>query len=159
MREKILILKSEILKDQGKLSSLFNKFEKAYNGFLERGEYSKLIESSFYVNQIYSSFERIFKNIAKSFENNIEQDLWHKSLLERMALDIEGIRPRVVSEETIKYLDELRAFRHFFRHAYDIDIDKDKFKIIAHKTNLLRSSFKMDFKKFLKFMGELIAEL
>lgn len=156
MKEKILILKSEILKDQERLDNLFKKFEKAYDGFSGTGDYSKLVESAFYVNQIYSGCERIFKNIAKSFENNIEQDLWHKSLLDRMTLDIKGIRPNVVSEKTLEYLDELRAFRHFFRHAYDTDIDKEKFRIIAHKTNLLRSSFKKDLKRFLGFLDKLI---
>src|SRR4030065_618048 len=103
MKEKILILKSEILKDQERLDNLFKKSEKAYDGFSGTGDYSKLVESAFYVNQIYSGCERIFKNIAKSFENNIE-----------------------------------------------------KCRIIAHKTNLLRSSFKKDLKKFLGFLDELI---
>jgi hypothetical protein len=159
MREKILILKSEILKDKKRLNNLFSKYDKAYNDFLKSREYSKLVESAFYVNQIYSGFERIFKNIAKSFENEIEQDLWHKSLIERMTLDIEGIRPNVISEETLRCLDELRAFRHFFRHAYDVDIDKEKFKIIANRTNLLKSSFEKDSRKFLKFLTDLLAEL
>ncbi|MGR3302150.1 MAG: ribonuclease toxin HepT-like protein [Candidatus Scalindua sp.] len=159
MRQKILILKSEILKDNKRLNNLFSKFDEAYNSFLKTKEYSKLVESAFYVNQIFSGFERIFKNIAKSFENEIAQDLWHKALIERMALNIEGIRPNVISEETLKYLDELRVFRHFFRHAYDVDIDKEKFKIIASRTNLLKSSFEKDTKIFFKFLSDLLAEL
>jgi uncharacterized protein YutE (UPF0331/DUF86 family) len=76
-----------------------------------------------------------------------------------MNTDIEGIRPLVISEETFKCLDELRAFRHFFRHAYDIDIDKDKFKIVAHKTILLESFIEKDFHEFLSFLKELADEL
>ncbi len=159
MKEKILILKSEISKDFKRLNNLFDKFQKAYDTFLETNEYSKLVESAFYINQIYSGFERVFKSIAKVFENNIGQDFWHKSLLERMNTDIEGIRPQVISEETFKCLDELRAFRHFFRHAYDIDIDKDKFKIVANKTVLLKSFIVKDFHEFLGFLKALADEL
>ena len=96
MRERIAILKSEITNDQKKMSRLFSKFEDSYNEFLRSNEYSRLVESAFHVSQLYSGMENIFKNIAKTFENNIEQDYWHKSLLERMCLDIQDIRPALI---------------------------------------------------------------
>jgi hypothetical protein len=156
MRERIAILKSEITNDQKKMSRLFSRFEESYNEFLRSNEYSRLVESAFHVSQLYSGMENIFKNIAKTFENNIEQDYWHKSLLERMCLDIQDIRPALVSEGSFKYLNELRAFRHFFRHAYDIDIDKERFKIVADGVIALKASFEKDIKKFLSFLDMLL---
>ena len=156
MRERIAILKSEITNDQKKMSRLFSKFEDSYNEFLRSNEYSRLVESAFHVSQLYSGMENIFKNIAKTFENNIEQDYWHKSLLERMCLDIQDIRPALISEGSFKYLNELRAFRHFFRHAYDIDVDKEKFKIVADGVIALKASFEKDIKKFLSFLDMLL---
>jgi hypothetical protein len=100
------------------------------------------------VNQLYTGFENISKNIAKSFENKIDQDFWHKSLLERMRLDIQDIRPALISEESFQYLNELRAFRHFFNHAYCVDIDKEKFKILADRAYKIKDLFDEKIKNF-----------
>ncbi len=156
MKERIAILKSEIENDYHRIRRVFDRFENSYNEFSGSDEYSKLVEAAFYVSRLHTGFENIFKNIAKAFENNIEQDYWHKSLLERMLLNIQDIRPAVISEESYKCLNELRAFRHFFRHAYDTDIEKDKFGIVADRVYKLRDSFKNDLEKFLHFLDSLI---
>lgn len=156
MREKIAILKSEMERDYRRLNILFGKFEKSYSEFLSSEEYSKLVESAFYVNQIYSAFENSFKNIVRTFENNIEQDYWHKSFLERISLDIQGIRPALISEENFRCLNELRAFRHFFHHAYGIDIDKEKFKIVADKVYHIKDLFSEEAKQFFVFLDKLM---
>lgn len=156
MKEKIIILKSEIRNDYKKLSNIFDKFETAYKRYLDSEEYSKLVESAFYVSQLFSGFENVFKNVAKTFENNVEQDYWHKSLLGRMCLDIQDIRPALISEESFKCLDELRAFRHYFRHAYDIELNKDKFKIVAEKVFSVRDIVFKDINSFLDFLDSLV---
>jgi len=156
MKERIAILKSEIDRDYKRLTVLFHRFDKSYSEFLSSDEYSKLVESAYYVSQIYSGFESIFKNIARTFENNIEQDTWHKSLLERISLDIEGIRPALLSEESFQCLNELRAFRHFFRHAYGIDIHKEKFKIVADKVAVIQDISKGEVAKFIDFLNQLL---
>lgn len=151
MKEKIAILKSGITKDFNKIKGLFRKVEKSYDAYLNSKEYSKLVEAAFYVSQLYSGFENIFQCVAKTFENNVEQDYWHKSILERMSLDIADIRPALVSEKSLKCLNELRAFRHFFSHAYDADISHEKFKIIAESTSNLENLIEEDIKRFLLF--------
>ncbi|MEW5804501.1 MAG: hypothetical protein AB1847_20605 [bacterium] len=156
MKEKIAILKSEMDRDHRRLNTIFDKFEKSYREFLSLDEYSKLVESAFYVNQMYSAFENMFKNIARTFENNIEQDYWHKSLLERIGLDIQGIRPALISEESFQCLNELRAFRHFFHHAYGVDIDKEKFRIVAEEASRIRRLFSEEIKRFFLFLDKLM---
>ncbi len=47
-----------------------------------------------------------------------------------MKLDISGIRPALISEKCFYLLEELRAFRHFFRHAYSYEINVQKLKAI-----------------------------
>lgn len=156
MKDRIAILRSELINDSKKLKKLVGKFNKSYEDYLVSLEYSKLVESAFYVTQLYSGFEKVFKNVAKVFENNIEKDFWHKSILERMSLEIQDIRPALISESSLKCLDELRAFRHFFRHAYDADIDKDKFKIIAASVSELKDIFESDIKRFQEFLDQLL---
>lgn len=156
MKEKIAILKSEIKNEYKKLNQLFSRFEDSYNKFLTSKEYSKLVEATFYVSQLYSGFENIFRNVARTFENTVEQDYWHKSLLERMGLEIQDIRPALISEESFKCLDEIRAFRHFFRHAYATDLDKEKFKIVAEKVLIVRDLISNDISDFLDFLDSLL---
>ena len=158
MREKVQILKSEIKTDIEKIERLVNRFKEAYGSFNKTHEYSKLVESAFYANQIYSGFERLLKNIADVFENSVSMDSWHKSLIERMTINVEGIRPAVISIESFKALNELRAFRHFFRHAYDTDIDEKKFAIVAENVFKLEEQYREDFSKFIKFLDNLLKE-
>lgn len=157
MKEKIAILASEIKSDNKKLSRIFLRFDQAYNGFLNSNEYSKLVESAFYVSQLYSGCENIFKNIARTFENNIDKERWHRSLLERMKIEIKDIRPAMIlSEESFKYLNELRSFRHYFRNAYDIDIDNEKFRIVADRVLALKDLWNNEIDGFLSFLDSLL---
>lgn len=156
MKEKIAILKSSLTKDLKKINGLSRKFDSAYEWYLNSEEYSKLVESAFYVSQLYSGYEKIFQDVAKTFENNIEQDYWHKSILERMSLEIADIRPALISEESLECLNELRAFRHFFRHAYDADINDEKFRIIATSVSTLKKTIRDDLKKFLLFLDAIL---
>ena len=158
MSNKLLILKSEILQDQEKLERLFEKFATAYDRYSHQKEYAFLVESAFYVNQTYTGFERIFQNIAADFENTIEKTSWHKSLLDRMVLAIENIRPAVISKNNYGPLNELRAFRHFFRHTYDFDLEDEKFAIVASKTRQLKKTYKNDTEKFLRFIDDLLKD-
>ena len=155
MKSEAAILKSEILRDMEKLEHLFEKFASSFDKYKKQKEYAYLVESAFYVNQVYTGFERIFQNIAAYFENNVDEKSWHKSLLDRMVLDIENIRPPVISESNYRHLDELRAFRHFFRHTYDFDLEEEKFSIVASKARELRKGYKADLEKFLQFIRDL----
>ncbi|AFG37311.1 hypothetical protein [Spirochaeta africana] len=78
------------------------------------------------LHNIYNLMENSFYRIAKYFENNLSADTWHKDLLHRMTLSIEGIRPAVLSSDAADLLDELRSFRHVFRNMYRKRLDVGK---------------------------------
>ena len=153
---RVAVLKSEILKDTEKMERLFEKFETSYKRYLQEKEYAYLVESAFYVNRMYTGFERMFRNVAESFENTIDDKAWHKSLLDRMSIGIENIRPALISETSHKHLNELRAFRHFFRHTYDFDLEEEKFAIVASGTRELKKSINTDIQNFLGFVNQLL---
>lgn len=90
-----------------------------------RPETPALIESTAYqLHNLYSAIEDLFKIVAGAFENSVtDLSQWHTELLRRMTLDIPGVRPALLSQETAGLLNELRAFRHFFRHAYGQSLD------------------------------------
>lgn len=158
MKTKFTILKSEILRDAEKLERLFEKFTSSYERYQQQKEYAFLVEAAFYVTQLYTGFERIFRNIAVSFENSIDEKTWHKSLLDRMIICIDNIRPAVISETNYKYLDELRAFRHFFRHTYDFDLEDEKFAIVASRARELKKSYQKDIENIVRFIDDLLKE-
>lgn len=81
--------------------------------------------------QLFTALEDLFKQIAKAFENHIE-DLAKcpRELLIRMVTEIPGIRPSVLTQESFLLLDKVRAFRHFIRHAYDCELDKEQLTAI-----------------------------
>ena len=74
-------------------------------------------------------------------------------LLKRMSLEIEGLRPALLSEQSYFLLDELRAFRHLFRHAYLYQLDPEKVKMVLEKGLRLKDIFKGDSQNFLKRLG------
>ena len=77
--------------------------------------------------RFYNIVEQLALRIAKSFENRIDDDSgWHVELIRRMSLDIPGVRPALFSTEVISDLQELRAFRHVVRHAYDTSLRREK---------------------------------
>ncbi len=154
MNEKLALLKSEILDDASRIERLLDRFEKVWKDYRNRKEYSLLVESAFTVNQVYTGYERIFRNIANTFENSISDSEWHRSLLDRMKLEIEGIRPAFLSEQSHKSLHELLSFRHYFRHAYDSDIDDEKFSIVAKRTLDLKKLLKDEVDRFVKFIDD-----
>ena len=51
---------------------------------------------------------------------------WHQELLAKMFLDISPLRPAVLPATLKPFLDELRGFRHVFRHSYDYGLDPAK---------------------------------
>ena len=86
------------------------------------------VESSgYWLHNLYCAYEDLFKIVSAFWENNIGDDgAYHKTLIRRMLLTIEGIRPALLSETSFRHLDEIRGFRHVFRHAYSYGLDDER---------------------------------
>ena len=48
---------------------------------------------------------------------------YHDTLIERVTLELKGIRPAFLPADAVRDVRELEGFRHLFRHAYDLDLD------------------------------------
>jgi hypothetical protein len=66
-----------------------------------------------------------------------------------MSLSIEGVRPCLISEEAFRQMDELRAFRHFFRQAYSYELRYEKVKIPLDSARRLQGLYQKDIAQFL----------
>ncbi len=105
---------------------------------------------AYHVHNLYGAYEELFESIARFFENNVESTHYHTNLLFRMRMDISGMRPALLSEHTYKLLDEMRRFRHFFRHAYGVELNKDLVIRIAQIAIQLKEPFRHDMERFLE---------
>jgi uncharacterized protein YutE (UPF0331/DUF86 family) len=70
-----------------------------------------------------------------------------------MTLTIEGIRPAFISKKSAELLDELRSFRHRFRHAYLTQLDSRRVQENIERARLLRSRLPNDVQVFLHTLG------
>jgi len=102
------------------------------------------IESAgYWMHNLYCAYEDLFKVVARYFENNISSNAtFHKNLLQTMSLHIENIRPALIGDNSFKYLDELRGFRHVFRHAYSYGLDDARViflvqRVLKHEKTLI----------------------
>ena len=83
----------------------------------------KVSHLGYMLHNLYSALEDLFQEVAKTFENRVEDpQRYHRELLKRMSLEIPGVRPALLSTPTHSLLNELRGFRHVFRHAYDYEL-------------------------------------
>jgi hypothetical protein len=107
------------------------------------------------LHNFYTGCERIFRKIADDINGGVPRSSdWNKRLLKSMSLDIEKIRPPVISKTTEKALEEYLAFRHVVRNIYGFEIDSERLKGLAGKTSKIYKVFEKELKKFIQFLKE-----
>jgi hypothetical protein len=96
----------------------------------------------FTLHSAYGVLENYFLRVSKFFENDLLADRWQKSLVEKMALEIPGVRPALLTEQPSKRRAfELLRFRHFFRNMYGEDLDPVKTAAVQQAATALAESF------------------
>jgi len=154
-------LKAELLQDYE-----FIKFNAQKNTVMtERVAYSIDKDEYLYaalgytLHNLYNAFEGYFLRIAKFFENNIEQLTWHKALLDRMTLHIEGIRPALIDLDMSYRIEEHMRFRHVFRNIYKTPLVPAKVELANQAAQHIAEDFKPYHDRFIAFIDRLIAEM
>ncbi len=107
----------------------------------------------------YTGLETIFLRISQYFENDLPDCRWHQVLLDRMVLEIEGYRPRVLSDETRADLLEILKFRHFARYYYDLEYDWDKLSYLIAKFERVRGPVRIELTRFLDYLEQIIRSM
>ena len=149
-RERYSLFKAEINEQLGMIELLQNEIRDKIDSF---GKSQESVDSMGYkLHNLYGAYEQLFKIVANFFENEIEGARYHADLLRRMKLTIEGIRPSLMSEGTYLLLDELRRFRHFFRHAYGVELKAGRVKGVAITAMKIGDEFAFDLKGFMKML-------
>ena len=97
----------------------------------------------------YSAIESALARIARLLDDSPPDGPdWHQALLTAMALDIEGVRPAVLSKPAQTALRRLLGFRHFFRHAYAVELDGTRLEELREVAISSRAVVLLDLKRF-----------
>jgi len=142
------LLKAEIDAQVKEIDKIYKEIEDRQQGAEQSRP--RLESLGYQLHNLYCAFEDLFKIVARCFENQVKDiSQYHKELLRRLSLCVEGVRPRLISEESYREMDELRAFRHFFRHAYSYELHYEKLKIPLNCARRLQGLYKRDIAQFL----------
>ncbi|MHA1730688.1 MAG: hypothetical protein ACTSU5_02040 [Promethearchaeota archaeon] len=148
------VLVAEIKDQLRSIDEIFQKISSRKTGFAENVERTESL--GYQIHNLYCAFEDLFRIVAGFFENNLEvSDRWHINLLRKMRIEIPGVRPALISPETHDVLNELRAFRHLFRHAYSYELDPKKIELLLEKIAAIRPLFERDVKRFVDAVNNL----
>src|SRR5262245_31701537 len=95
------------------------RFQESHPGHLEACGYE--------LNRLYNILEKAFERVTEAFENRIDKQAdYHERLIQRLALDIPGVRAAFFPIAERAAIRELKSFRHIFRHAYDLQLRADR---------------------------------
>lgn len=155
MDDKILVLLNNIRRDLEAIATIYGELER--HPLQENADDDTLIVVAYHLHNLYNAFENTFQNIAAVFENSVDEvERWHAQLLERMRLDVMPLRPAVIDDTAYDALDELRRFRHLFRHAYSVKLDPLRLQLVMHKALALGAIHTEQLKRFMDFLQGLL---
>jgi HepT-like protein len=156
-REEIVLLKSEI----NKTIEIIKQIEIFYKSFSQkeftsigRTEISAIVIAQI-IENFYTAVETLFLRLSQFFENNLNREKWHKDLLDKMVLQIDGVRDAVISEQSFSELLELMRFRHFKRYYFELKYDWDKLDFLIKKLESQFVKIPDELKKFNLFLDKL----
>lgn len=111
----------------------------------------------YHLHNLYSALEDLFREVANTFENRIEPaEAYHRELLRRMSIEVPHIRPKVLSSASLQVLEELRGFRHVFRHSYTYTLDKERVDRLRQRVIAQWQDVENDLSGFEAFLDALL---
>ena len=107
----------------------------------------------------YTGCERIFQIIASELNSALPSSYdWHKRLLERMAIQQEE-RPAVISQETVKRLEEYLAFRHVVRNIYGYELEPQRIDPLVARSKKVFEQFHAEVCQFINWLKNLASQM
>jgi hypothetical protein len=107
----------------------------------------------------YGAIEAALARLARTLGEGVpEGEDWHQALLKVMGLAVEGVRPPVLSPETVDGLRRLLGFRHFFRHAYAISLDSERLAALRRDALAVRPRLLADMSRLDAFLADLVEQ-
>lgn len=90
-----------------------------------------------FLHNFYNGIENVLKQVFHSQSIPIPQgDSWHRDLL------LASVERKVISDRLAEDLKPYLAFRHFFSHAYTLDLFPQRMDPLVREANSIFSQFK-----------------
>ena len=152
---------SEILKDLAmRIRNELSEIERTLNRAAEGVKRAKKTGDDYYLDGValnlhsfYSGIERVFQLIAANIDDMLpEGENWHQILLKQMTVEVNGVRPAVISDSVRLGFDEYRGFRHVVRNVYAYKFDSDRIDKLTEKASPLYFKLRAELLAFAEFL-------
>ena len=111
------------------------------------------------LHSFYNGLERIFEIIARRLDPTFPSgERWHRDLLEQMGQEILGVRPAVLSAESVESLDEFLAFRHRVRNLYTFNLEAEPLHELLERLPGAWQSARADIEAFRRLLQQAASE-
>lgn len=153
MKAKIQRLRAEVASDRAAAELRIAELEQLS---LDTPQAGDLAQAAVALHHAYGAVEAALARLARTLGEGLpEGDDWHQALLHIMGLEVEGVRPPILSGESVTLLRRLLAFRHFFRHAYAVALDAERLAALREDALSLRAHVAADFERLDVFLKQL----
>lgn len=134
-KKQVTVFLSEFDFQVSHILKIYRQLEERLSYFDKKPVSMETVESTgYWLHNLYCAYEDLFKLVAGFWENSLSFDGdYHINLLKRMVIEIEGVRPPLLSVKSHEILNELRGFRHVFRHAYSYGLDDERVTYLLRK--------------------------
>ena len=96
------------------------------------------------LHNFYNGIEDILRRVVQHRELNVpDGDSWHRDLVNLAASE------NLISASTADALKPYLAFRHFFVHAYAVDLQANRLKPLCEEVRMVVDSFREDIEQLL----------
>lgn len=158
MRAAIERLRAEVESDRDAVSRWLDELAAIDLG--AEADRGSLARAAWALHHAYSGLEAILERTMRTIEGSLpEGPDFHKALLDDAALELEEVRPRLLSRQTVIQLHDLRTFRHFVRHAYAVDLDAERLADLQRRAIDLRGPLEADLDRLDAWLTELSSVL
>lgn len=155
--KKIRLLKAEIKAELQNLQRLPDELTSALAYFDEQHSYLRMRAIGSILHDFYCGIEKILERIANTVDGDLPMGQgWHDQLLSQMTLEIEGTRPKVISNELQDQLKEYLRFRHLFRNIYGFVLKWEKMQPLVNEMPNVLNRFTRELSSFFEFLDEML---
>lgn len=159
--EAINTLRSEIADELRNVEAVIEEASEEYEALVgSQPDRLQLRAFGSMLHDFYTGTESVFERIAEGLDGTrpTASD-WHRRLLHQMALEIDGVRPAVISKELERMLDPYRGFRHVFRNVYGCSLDWGRMMPLLERLSPAYRQLREELRDFCRFLGTLSIQL
>ena len=156
MNEKALKQAKQIRDELAQIERIVSNVRSDWDGFLRKGDDVYLKAVAYDLHGFYTGLERVFQSVADTIDDHVPAgENWHKDLLFQMAKEIVSVRPALLSEETVAFLEEYLKFRHRVRNIYSFNLIPERVKGLVEKLPGIHKQVRSNLEDFAEFLENL----